>query len=74
MTHAIVRWLLYDVVKKELDEKVRREVERHLRTCASCSKELRELEKPLAELSTLPRPSAFRDEVFWRAFVASIER
>lgn len=74
MNHAIVRRSLYDLVKEELHEEARREIDQHLRTCASCTRELRELEKLLADVSALTPPSAFRDEAFWRSFVDSIER
>jgi anti-sigma-K factor RskA len=56
--HDIVQPLLTDYVLDELDVSRRRDVEQHLRTCAECASEARELAQTFQSIGLAPEPIA----------------
>jgi len=71
--HEIIRQLLYEYVRGELDPDTRKRVEGHCSSCSQCSADLDMMKATLAIVPyTTTEPSTDLPEEFWKSFSGNV--
>jgi len=66
---------LYEYLRGELPEQLRKTIEAHLSSCKRCAAELESVRETISLMDTgLERPSAHRTELYWQHFAGKVER
>jgi hypothetical protein len=74
-THGTVQENLYAYLHAELSAPDRLAIEKHLRSCARCGKELESMRETMDLVGLKPpKPSQHRNELYWQLFAEKVER